>query len=481
MFFVGGRRRGGFRTARAWSAPLVAVLVATFVVAAAVAAHGPPALDGCVRPSATTKLVRFGSGGRLAGVVFGHGRSGVVLANQSDEDLCSWLPFARATAAQGLRVLAFDYGSGAPEREVAAAADALRERGSSRIVLLGASEGAKATILAAAAQPKLAAAVVALSPERYLRRVDVLPAARRLRVPTLFAVSERDPYSAQDTPLLARAAGTRARLVTVPGDAHGVDLLGGPPAATVGAAAFDFLLTYGPRRHPPSLASECGRAVAADSPPATAVAFTAGDGVQLHGVVLGHGRTTVVLAHEYPSSLCGWFPYAAELARGGDRVLLFDQRARGTRLDLDVVAAVEKARELGAARVVAMGASLGGAATLVAAGRDCFDLSGVVSASGETDLRTYGRGVPPLYAVPFEHAIAAPLLVIGSKDDPLVGEADVIRLVARASSSSKRSLLLDGSGHGWDLLQGPTASRSLRDAVTDFVAHVGPPVATGCR
>jgi predicted alpha/beta-fold hydrolase len=83
--------------------------------------------------------------------------------------------------------------------------------------------------------------------------------------------------------------------------------------------------------------------------------------------------------------------------------------------------------------------------------------------------------------VPFEQAIAAPLLVIGSKDDPLVGEADVIRLVARASSSSKRSLLLDGSGHGWDLLQGPTASRSLRDAVTDFVAHVGPPVATGCR
>ena len=427
-------------------------------------------------------LVRFGSGGRLEGVVLGHARTGVVLANQSDEDLCSWLPFARATAAQGLRVLAFDYGSGAPEREVAAAAGELRRRGATRIVLVGASEGAKAAILAEAARPTLAAAVVALSPERFLRGTDVLPAARKLRVPTLFAVSAQDPHSARDTPTLAHAAARApARLVTVPGDAHGIDLVSGPPAATVAAAAFDFLIPYGPRRHAPSLASECGRAVAAGAPPATAVAFTAGDGVQLHGVVLGRGGTTVVLAHEYPDSLCGWFPYAAVLARAGNRVLLFDQRGKGTRIDLDVVAAVEQARELGAAKVVAMGASLGGAATLVAAGRDCFEVSGIVSASGETDLRTYGRGVPPLYAVPFERRIAAPLLVVGSKDDPLVDETEVTRLLKRASSATKRSVLVDGSGHGWDLLQGPTANTPLRNAVADFVAHAGRPVATGCR
>jgi pimeloyl-ACP methyl ester carboxylesterase len=211
------------------------------------------------------------------------------------------------------------------------------------------------------------------------------------------------------------------------------------------------------------------------------VACTAGDGEQLHGVVLGSGTTTVVLAHEYPSSLCGWFPYAADLARGGVRVLAFDSRTKGSRLDLGVVAAVEKARELGATKVVAMGASLGGAATLIAAGRDCFSVSGIVSASGETDLRTYGRGVPPLYAAPYERAIEAPLLVVGSKDDPLVGAADVTRLVKRASSAAKRSVLVEGSGHGWDLLQGPTANASLRDAVAAFVAHAGTPVATGCR
>ena len=70
----------------------------------------------------------------------------------------------------------------------------------------------------------------------------------------------------------------------------------------------------------------------------------------------------------------------------------------------------------------------------------------------ETALRTYGRGVPPLYAVPYERRIAAPLLVVGSKGDPLVDEADVDRLLARAWSSEKRAVLVDDAGHGWGFL-----------------------------
>ena len=45
-----------------------------------------------------------------------------------------------------------------------------------------------------------------------------------------------------------------------------------------------------------------------------------------------------------------------------------------------------------------------GRATLIAAGRDCMRVSGVVSVSGETDLRSCGQGVPPLYAVPYSAA-----------------------------------------------------------------------------
>jgi pimeloyl-ACP methyl ester carboxylesterase len=348
-----------------------------------------------------------------------------VLANQSDRNLCAWLPFARALARQGFRVLLFDYGSAAPERAPAAAAREFVRVGTAQVVLAGASEGAKAAIIAAARNPGLARAVIALSPERFLHGEDVTPAARKLTVPALVGVSEGDPYSAQDSPALERAIGSaHKRLVLVPGAAHGVDLLGGEPAATVAAAVYSFLQPFGSSRRPPSLSGECGSAVAAGARAARSIAFTAGDGTALHGQLIGHGGTAVVLAHEWPNSLCGWFPYAAELGHFGCRVFLFDHRTNGGRLDVDVAAAVEEAKALGETRVVAMGASLGGAATLVAAGRDCFLVSGIVSASGETDLRSYGRGVCSTsctrLAPPFRRAApgADPLRCTASCDRP---------------------------------------------------------------
>lgn len=435
----------------------------------------PRSLDGCVHADRGTRIVRFGP---LLGASLGSGQTGVVLANESDLDLCGWLPFARTLSRQGARVLLWDYGNRAPEAEVAAAARELRRLGSTRIVLAGASEGAKAAILAAAAHPSLGQALVALSPEATLGGEPVAPSARRLALPALFAVSEGDPFSAQDTPALERAAGSaRKRLVVVPGDAHGVALLRGAPAATVGAAVLDFVRGLGSPRHPASLGSECGDVGA---PPSRAVAFTAGDGVHLTGDVFGSGDTAVVLAHEYPSSLCGWFPYASELARDGFRVLAFDSRSTGDRLDLDVAAAVDETRALGARRVVAMGASMGGAATLVAAGRDCFAVSGVVSVSGETDLRRFGEGAPPLYAVPWEPRIAAPLLVVGSTGDALITPGQVQTLVDRAASKDKRAVLVDGYDHGWNLLQGSSANARIRAAVLDFLRRAGTPVATGC-
>jgi len=438
-----------------------------------------PALDGCIRSGPSTAIVGVRAGGeRFAAAVLGRGPIGVVLANESDLGLCSWLPFARTLGRQGARVLLFDYQSEPPQSEVAAAARWLRTAGATRVVLGGASEGAKAAIIASARDPGLADGVVALSPERDLGSTDVLPWARRLRVPALFAVSRHDLYSASATPALARAApAARTHLVQVPGAAHGVALLHGPPAATVGAAVYTFLEPFRASPPPQPAAQECGSAVAGTAS-ARPIAFAAGDGVALHGDVLGRGPTTVVLDHEYPSSLCGWFPYAAELAKSGYRVLLFDERQRGDRFDLDVAAAVQAASALGAQHVVAMGASLGGAATLIAAGRDCLRVSGVVSVSGETDLRSYGQGAPPLYAVPDESRIRAPLLVVGSRADPLIGQAAAAQLVRRAGDA--HAVLIPGTVHGWDLLQGASASPKARAAVAAFLAQAGGPVATGC-
>jgi dienelactone hydrolase len=467
---------------RSCTAVLLVVLSSACAGSSASSTHAhraAPALDGCIRRGPATELVKVPAAGeRFEAAVLGRGPTGVVLANESDLSLCAWRPFAGTLSRQGFRVLLFDYASRAPQTEVAAAARWLRSAGATRVVLGGASEGAKASIIASAHDPGLADAVVALSPERDLGSTDVLPWARRLRVPALFAVSRQDPYSASDTPALARAApAARTQLVQVPGADHGVALLQGPPAATVGAAVYTFLQRFRASPQPQPAAQECGSGVAGTAS-AQPIGFAAGDGVALHGDVLGGGRTTVVLDHEYPSSLCGWFPYAAELARSGYRVLLFDERQQGDRLDLDVAAAVQEASALGARRVVAMGASLGGAATLIAAGRDCMPVSGVVSVSGETDLRSYGQGVPPLYAVPYEGRIRAPLLVVGSRDDPLIGHVAVATLVRRAHDA--RSVLIPGTVHGWDVLEGPSASAKIRAGVASFLAQAGPPVATGC-
>ena len=104
---------------------------------------------------------------------------------------------------------------------------------------------------------------------------------------------------------------------------------------------------------------------------AKVVRFRAGDGVRLLGVQLGTGTTGVVLGHEYRANLCSWMPFARTLARAGIRVLAFDHRGFGSsargpvRYQSDVRGAIAELRRRGARRVVAGGASMGGAAAIV--------------------------------------------------------------------------------------------------------------------
>ena len=73
---------------------------------------------------------------------------------------------------------------------------------------------------------------------------------------------------------------------------------------------------------------------------------------------------------------------------------------------------------------------------------------------------------------------AAPLLIVGSRGDSLIGHAAVGVIVRHARHA--RAVLVPGGDHGWDLLQGPAASARIRAAIVAFLAHAGAPVATGC-
>jgi hypothetical protein len=202
-------------------------------------------LDGCLA-AGQGSLVDLGGGHQAA--VLGSGASGVVLSNQSDQNLCGWLPFGKVLAERGFRVLLYDYGATAdPAGDVALAAGKLRSLGVGTVQLVGASEGAKASLIAATTLQPPPAAVVSLSAERMLRGTDVLPAAAKLRVPVLFVTARDDGVVGEATSQLYRAASgsTSRRLEVVSGAAHGTELLSGAGRAKLQGTLVDFLRSHG--------------------------------------------------------------------------------------------------------------------------------------------------------------------------------------------------------------------------------------------
>ena len=414
--------------------------------------------------------------GVVHGVLYGRGALGIVLANQSDSDRSAWAPFARTLADRGYRVLAFDYGFSLPESDVAAAARALARLGARRVVLIGASKGAKAAVMAAAAAPPTVVGVISLSAERTAGGRNVVPSARELRLPTLFVTARDDPWSENDTPLLERAASNAAsrRLVVVPGHAHGIDLT---VNARARRAMFSFLRDR--LRDPTSpepLAKRCGTSTAASS---RTFWFRSRDGLRLDGAVVGSGATAIVLAHQYPSDLCPWLGYAGTLARSGFRAFLFDFRGFGEseeaqtpaatwRLQDDVAGAVTEARRQGARRVILVGASMGASVVVVAASTIRPLVDGVVSLSAEWDLDSligsHGLNAPraaPLLRVPW-------LLATGS-NDRLVSAGQTKALAARAGAPAHVVVVPNG-GHGWSLLE---ASPTLVQRLAAFYRRPG--------
>jgi pimeloyl-ACP methyl ester carboxylesterase len=195
--------------------------------------------------------------------------------------------------------------------------------------------------------------------------------------------------------------------------------------------------------------------------PSRVLWFPARDGAPLDGAVVGSGRVGVVLGHQYPAELCGWWPFAVYLARHGVRVLLFDFRCmgqspcpsgNGSDVD-DMVGAAAELRRLGATKVFVGGASLGGTVAMMAGPQIKPQPAGVLSFSGEPDLGYLTGGFTKLDAISVIPKLRAPFLEIMARGDPAVSVADARELLARAGSRDKRLIVLSTSfGHGWDIV-----------------------------
>jgi pimeloyl-ACP methyl ester carboxylesterase len=179
------------------------------------------------------------SGVEIGGVLLGRGRVGVVFAHESPGDLCQWLFYARVLERRGYAVLPIDlngFGSSPPapgsparthwDRDVAAAAAVLRARGVEKVVLIGASVGGTCVVAAAAEIRPPVAAVIDLSGPTESSGVDALAAARRLRVPALYEVSDDDAFISEVRKVyLATPPPLRKLVVVHSGGGHGVGLL----------------------------------------------------------------------------------------------------------------------------------------------------------------------------------------------------------------------------------------------------------------
>ena len=190
---------------------------------------------------------------------------------------------------------------------------------------------------------------------------------------------------------------------------------------------------------------------------ASALRFFAVDDTPLEGVVLGSGPRGVVLAHSSDGSFCEWLPYARDLAAAGYRVLAYDSRS-GSRLDLDMAAAIEALRRTGSEHVVAMGSSAGAMAALIGSSLLAAQPAAVVSLSAP---EAFG----PLRALEPVRQLHAPVFFAASaEDEPF--ETDARAMYAASGSPDRVLEILPGAAHGSRMLQDP----AFRARVEAFIA-----------
>jgi len=185
-----------------------------------------------------------------------------------------------------------------------------------------------------------------------------------------------------------------------------------------------------------------------------------------------------------PADQRSWFDFAQRLAEQGYLVLTYDFRgycpggdggcSEGERdvsaIWQDVLGAMDLARSRGATSVTLIGASMGGTASLVAAGQEGVDVEAVITLSAPTSIE--GLSADPAL---LQGVRAAKLFVAGVGDFSAAAAAEEL---FSTSPPPKRVEIVPADDHGTDLLTGAQAE-SVKRLIEVTLSQYAPVQASG--
>jgi pimeloyl-ACP methyl ester carboxylesterase len=200
----------------------------------------------------------------------------------------------------------------------------------------------------------------------------------------------------------------------------------------------------------------------------------------LDGRLFGEGSTAVVLSHMGPADQRSWFAFANRLADQGYLVLTYDFRGycpggeggcsqgdlQVSAIWQDVLGAMDFVRSEGATSVALVGASMGGTASLVAAGQQGSDPEAVVTLSAPASIEGLNADAALLQRV-----TANKLFVAGVGDASAAASAQDLFEIA---PPPKRVEFPPADDHGTDLLTG-SRGEEVQRIIETYLEQFAPP------
>ena len=225
----------------------------------------------------------------------------------------------------------------------------------------------------------------------------------------------------------------------------------------------------------------CGEPAPPDLSGSRPVTFQSRDGVTLAGRLFGVGSTGVVLSHMQPADQRSWFAFANRLADEGYLVLTYDFRGYCpggvggcSQGDLqipaiwqDVLGAMDFIRSQGATTVALVGASMGGTASLIAAGQEGADVAVVITLSAPASIEGLNADAALLQRVD-----ANKLFIAGVGD--AAGAASAEQLYEIAPPPKGPPEIVPADDHGTDLLTG-SRGEAVQRIIETYLAQFAPP------